>query len=89
MSKTKALNLSGSNNLCTVKLHESCQNSVKSVKHCGLLPHPPLEINRKIRKGRKPTKLKQNQTHALIEASETMKTRDQKIMVGQVCLLLK
>ena len=38
--------------------HESCQNSVKSMKHCGLPPHPPLQINKKIRKGSK-----QNHTH--------------------------
>ena len=31
--------------------HESCQNFFKSMKHCGLPPHPPLQINRKIRKG--------------------------------------
>ena len=49
-------------------------NSVKSMKHCVLPPHPPLQINRKIRKGSKLTKLKQNHTHALIKASETMKT---------------
>ena len=30
--------------------HESCQKSIKSMKHCGLPPHPPLQINRKIEK---------------------------------------
>ena len=44
------------------------------MEHCGLPPHPPLQIKRKIRKGSKLTKLKQNHTHALIKASETMKT---------------
>ena len=51
--------------------HESCQNSVKSMKQCGLPPHSPLQINRKIRKGSK-----QNHTHDLIKASEAMKTPD-------------
>ena len=60
--------------------HESCQNSVKSIKHCALSPHPSLQINRKIRKGSKLTKLKQNHTHDLIKASETMKTPDEKIL---------
>ena len=60
--------------------HESCQNSVKSMKHCALPPHPPLQINRKKRKGNKETKLKQNQTHALIKASEKMKTPDENIL---------
>ena len=80
MSKTKALNLSGSNNLCILKLHESCQNSVKSMKHCALPPYPPLQINRKIRKGSKLTKLKQNHTHDLIKASEKIKIPDEKIL---------
>ena len=30
--------------------HESCQKSVKSMKHCGLPPHPPLQITRNITK---------------------------------------
>ena len=55
-------------------------NSVKSMKHCGLPPHPPLQINRKIRKGSKQTKLKQNHTHDLIKASEKMKTPDENIL---------
>ena len=55
-------------------------NSVKSMKHCGLPPHPPLQIKRKIRKGSKLTKLKQNHTHALIKASETMKTPAENIL---------
>ena len=66
--------MSGSNNLSIVKKHESCENSVKSMKHCGLPPHPPLQINRKVRKGSK-----QNQTHDLIKASEKMKTPDENI----------
>ena len=53
---------------------ESCQNSVKNMKHCALPPHPPLQINRKVRKGSK-----QNQTHDLIKASEKMKTPDENI----------
>ena len=55
-------------------------NSVKSMKHCGLPPHPPLQIKRKIRKGSKLTKLKQNRTHDLIKASEKMKTPDENIL---------
>ena len=35
--------------------HESCQNSVKIMKHFALPPYPPLQINRKIRKGSKQT----------------------------------
>ena len=54
--------------------------SIKGMKHCGLPPHPPLQINRKIRKGSKRTKLKQNHTHALIKATETMKTADENIL---------
>ena len=45
------------------------------MKHCGLLPHPPLQINRKMRKGSK-----ENHTHDLIKASETMKTPDKNIL---------
>ena len=60
--------------------HESCQKSIKSMKHCGLPPHPPLQINRKIRKGSKQTKLKQNHTHDLIKATGTMKTADENIL---------
>ena len=45
-----------------------------------LPPHPPLQINRKKRKGSKETKLKQNQTHAIIKASETIKTPDENIL---------
>ena len=60
--------------------HESCQNSVKSMKHYALPPHPPLRINRKVRKGSKQAKLKQNQTHDLIKASETIKTPDENIL---------
>ena len=60
--------------------HESCQNSVKSMKHFALPPYPPLQIKRKIRKGSKQTKLKQNHTHDLIKASETMKTPDDNIL---------
>ena len=56
--------------------HESCQNSVKSMKHCALPPHPPLQINRKVRKGSN----KENHTHHLIEASEKMKTPDENIL---------
>ena len=55
-------------------------NSVKSMKHCVLPPHPPLQINRKIRKGSKLTKLKQNHTHDLIKASQKMKTPDENIL---------
>ena len=55
-------------------------NSVKSMKHCVLPPHPPLQINRKIRKGSKQTKLKQNHTHDLIKATGTMKTADENIL---------
>ena len=55
--------------------HESCQNSVKSMKHCGLPPHPPLQINGKVRKGSK-----ENRTHDLIKASEKMKTPDENIL---------
>ena len=55
-------------------------NSVKSMKHCVLPPHPPLQINRKIRKGSKLTKLKQNHTNPLVKASETMKTSDKNIL---------
>ena len=73
-------NLSRSNNLCIVKLHESCQKSIKSMNHCGLTPRPPLQINRKIRKGSKLTKLKQNHTNPLVKASETMKTPDKNIL---------
>ena len=72
--------MSGSNNLSIVKKHESCENSVKSMKHCGLPPHPPLQINRKVRKGSKLTKLNQNHTQALTKASETMKTPDKNIL---------
>ena len=50
--------------------HESCQNSVKSMKHCALPPHPPLQINRKVRKASILTKLKQNHTHDLIKAMQ-------------------
>ena len=50
------------------------------MKHCGLPPHPPLQIKRKVRKGSKLTKLKQNHTHDLIKASETMKTPDKNIL---------
>ena len=60
--------------------HESCQKSIKSMKHCGLPPHPPLQINRKVRKGSKLTKLNQNHTQALTKASETMKTPDKNIL---------
>ena len=60
--------------------HESCQNSVKIMKHFALPPYPPLQINRKIRKGSKETKSKQNHTHDLIKASETMKTPDENIL---------
>ena len=59
---------------------ESRHNSVKSMKHCGLHPHPPLQIKRKVRKGSKLTKLKQNHTHALIKATETMNTPDENIL---------
>ena len=59
---------------------ESCQNSVKSMKHCALPPHPPLQINRKGRKASILTKLKQNHTHDLIKASETMKTPEENIL---------
>ena len=41
-------------------------------------PHPPLQIKREIRKGSKQTKLKQNHTHDLIKATETMKTSSRK-----------
>ena len=68
-------NLSRSNNLCNVMKHESCQNSVKSMKHCALPPHPPLQINRKVRRGSK-----ENHTQDLIEASEKMKTPDDNIL---------
>ena len=60
--------------------HESCQKSIKSMKHCGLPPHPPLQINRKVRKGSKLTKLNQNHTQALTKASETMKAPDKNIL---------
>ena len=50
------------------------------MKHYALPPHPPLQINRKVRKGSKQAKLKQNQTHDLIKASETMKTPDENIL---------
>ena len=50
------------------------------MKHCGLPPHPPLQINRKIRKGSKLMKLKQNHMHALIKASDKMKTPDENIL---------
>ena len=60
--------------------HESCQNSVKSMKYFALPPYPPLQINRKIRKRSKQTKLKHNHTHDLIKASETMKTPDDNIL---------
>ena len=55
--------------------HESCQNSVKSMKHCGLPLHPPLQLNGKIRKGSK-----ENHTHDPIKASKTMKTHDENIL---------
>ena len=55
--------------------HESRQNSVKSMKHCGLPLHPPLQINNKIRKGSK-----QNHTHDLIKSSDTMKAHDENIL---------
>ena len=55
--------------------HESCQKSIKSMKHCGLPPHPPLQIKRKIRKGSK-----ENHTQDLIKASETMKTPAENIL---------
>ena len=60
--------------------HESCQNFFKSMKHCGLPPHPPLQINRKIRKGSKRTKLKQNHTHDLTKARQKMKTPEENIL---------
>ena len=41
---------------------------------------PTLQINRKIRKGSKQTKLKQNHTHDLIKATVTMKTADENIL---------
>ena len=50
------------------------------MKHCALPPHPPLQIDRKITKGSKLTKLKQNHTHDLIKASETMKTPSENIL---------
>ena len=50
------------------------------MKHCVLPPHPPLQINRKIRKGSKETKLKQNHTYDLIKASKKMKTPDENIL---------
>ena len=50
------------------------------MKHFALPPHPPLQINRKIRKGSKLTKLKQNHTNPLVKASETMKTSDKNIL---------
>ena len=50
------------------------------MSHCGLTPRPPLQINRKIRKGSKLNKLKQNQTNPLVKASETMKTPDKNIL---------
>ena len=50
------------------------------MKHCGLPPHPPLQIKRKIRKGSKLTKLKQNHTNPPVKASETMKTPDENIL---------
>ena len=61
--------------------HESCQNFFKSVnkkniKHCGLPPHPPLQIKKKVRKGSKVTKLK----NPPVKASETMKTPDENIL---------
>ena len=45
------------------------------MKHCGLPPHPPLQIKRKIRKGSK-----ENHTQDLIKASETMKTPAENIL---------
>ena len=45
------------------------------MKHFALPPHPPLQINRKVRKGSK-----ENHTHDLIKASETMKTPDENIL---------
>ena len=50
------------------------------MKHCALSPRPPLQIIRQVRKGSKLTKLKQNHTHALIKASETMKTPAKNIL---------
>ena len=50
------------------------------MKHFALPPHPPLQINRKIRKGSKQTKLKQNHTQALLKTSETLKTADENIL---------
>ena len=50
------------------------------MKHCALPPRPPLKIKRKIRKGSKLTKLKQNHTHALTKASETTKTPAKNIL---------
>ena len=69
-------NLPRSNNLSIIMKQESCQNCVKSMKHCVLHPRPPLQINRKVRKGSKQAKLKQNHTKPLVKASETMKTPD-------------
>ena len=50
------------------------------MKHCGLPHRPPLQIKTKISNGSKQTKLKQNHTHNLIKASETMKTPDEHIL---------
>ena len=50
-------------------------NSVKSIKHCGLPPHPPLQMKRKVNKGSK-----QNHTHDLIKAIETIKTPAENIL---------
>ena len=50
------------------------------MKHCALPPHPPPQINLKVRKGSKQAKLQRTQTHALIKASETMKTPDENIL---------
>ena len=41
---------------------------------------PTLQIKWKVRKGSKLMKLKQNHTHDLIKASETMKTPDENIL---------
>ena len=53
------------------------------MKHCALPPHQPLQIKRKVRKGSKLTKLKQNHTQALTKASETTKTPDKNILETQ------
>ena len=50
------------------------------MKHFALPPHPPLQINRKIRKGSKRTKLKQNHTHDLTKARQKMKTPEENIL---------